>query len=102
MKSYKLEYTDDFKNDMSRTLAYISNTLGNPQAADRLLSEVETAILKRLQMPLAFEPVQSMRNRNVVFYRIYVGNYVVYYVVEDDTMTVTHLIYGARDIDRFL
>ena len=102
MKSYKLEYTDDFKDDMSDTLAYISNTLGNPQAAERFLSKVETAILNRLQMPLSFEPIQSKRDHYDVYYRIYVGNYVVYYVVEDDTMKVMRLIYGARNTERYL
>ena len=102
MKSYKLEYSDNFKDELSHTLAYISNTLGNPQAADRFLSKVETAILNRLKMPLSFEPIPSKRNHYGVYYRIYVGNYVVYYVVQDDTMKITNLVYGARDTERFL
>ena len=102
MKSYKLEFLSDFNDDLTHTITYISETLGNPQAATRFLNEVQTAIRKRLQMPLSFEPIHSKRDHQGAYYRIYVGNYVVYYIVEDDTMKVMRLVYGARDKDRYL
>lgn len=38
----------------------------------------------------------------MINYRIYVRNYIVYYVVIGTVMEVRRLIYGARDTDRHL
>ena len=62
----------------------------------------ETVILERLNNPVAFEPYRSAKERDYPYYRIYVRNYVIYYVVIDDVMEVRRLMYGARDKDRHL
>lgn len=67
-----------------------------------MIDDVETAILERLNNPLAFEPYPSAKNRDYSYYRIYVRNYVVYYVVIDDVMEVRCLMYNGRDTDRHL
>lgn len=59
-------------------------------------------ILKRLENPLAFEPYRSAKMREYPYYRIYVRNYVVYYVVIGNVMEVRRLIYSARNTDRHL
>lgn len=74
----------------------------NEDAARKLLDDVEAAILKRLDHPAAFEPYRSAKKRDHPYYRIYVGNYVVYYVVIDDVMEVRRLMYGGRDTERNL
>lgn len=102
MKNYKLEFSTEFKDDLLHIITYISDTLGNPLAADRFNNDVQKAIQRRSQMPLSFEPVRSKFDRGNIYYRIYVGNYIVYYVVQGDTMKVTRLVYGARDIGRLL
>ena len=57
----------------------------------------ETAILERLDNPLAFEPYPSIKKRKFPYYRIYVRNYVIYYVVIGEVMEVRRFLYGARD-----
>lgn len=51
-------------------------------------------------MPL--NHTHPQKKRDYPYYRIYVRNYVVYYVVIDDVMEVRRLMYGARDTDRHL
>ena len=46
MKNYKLRYLPLFSDDLFEAASYISNRLNNPQAAERLISEVEKAILE--------------------------------------------------------
>lgn len=99
---YKLRYLPLFENDLYNAASYISHKLDNPDAAQRLVNEVEKAILERLNMPLSFEPYRSPKKRADTYYRIYVGNYTVFYVVIDDVMEVRRLIYSARDFDRLL
>ncbi len=101
-KKYKLCYLPLFEKDLMRTVSYITNVLKNPDAAEKLANDVETAILERLNYPLAFEPYSSVKKRKYPYYRIYVRNYVVYYVVIGDIMEVRRFLYKARDADRYL
>lgn len=102
MKKYKLRYLPIFSEDLFEAASYISEQLNNPRAAEKLVNEVEKAILKRLEAPLSFEPFKSKKNRKDTYYRIYVGNYTVFYVVIDDVMEVRRIIYSARDFDRLI
>ncbi len=101
-KSYQLRYLPIFEQDLISTANYIANVLKNETAALHLIDDIEAAIMERLHNPVAFEPYRSTKKRDYLYYRIYVRNYVVYYVVIDDVMEVRRLMYGARDTDRHL
>ncbi len=81
---YILRYLPLFYEELREKLVYIAETLKNPQAADELLELVETAILERLPNAGSFEPYHSLKERRYPYYRIYVKNFVIYYVVIDD------------------
>ena len=81
---------------------YIAVVLQNPDAAMKLIDDVETAINRRLQSPEAFEPFHSRRQREHPYYRIGVGNYIVFYVVIGDVMEVRRLLYSGRDWHKML
>lgn len=87
---------------MEQTVLYIADVLKNPQSAEKLLDDVEDAILNRLQYPLAFEPYHSLRQRKLEYYKIPVGNFFVFYVVIDDVMEVRRFVYAKRDLDILL
>ena len=97
-KSYQLRYLPIFETDLLSTVNYITNVLKNEDAAHRLVDDIESSILKRLENPLAFEPYRSAKRREYPYYRIYVRNYVVI----GNVMEVRRLIYSARDTDRHL
>ena len=101
-KKYGLRYLPLFEQDLVQTVSYITNVLKNPDAAEKLVNDAETAILERLNNPLAFEPYPSVKKRKYPYYRIYVRNYVVYYVVIGDMMEVRRFLYGARDTERYI
>ena len=67
-----------------------------------LVEKVENAILERLNYPLAFEPFKSSRKRKNPYYRIYVENFVVYYVVIEDIMEVRRILYKGRDSSKII
>lgn len=56
-KKYKLCYLPLFEKDLMRTVSYITNVLKNPDAAEKLANDVETAILERLNYPLRSNPI---------------------------------------------
>jgi toxin ParE1/3/4 len=97
-KTYKLRFLTIFEDDLNEIIDYISYNLDNPQVARKLLTEVEKTVLDRLFFPEAFEPYHSPFDRKHPYYRIYIHNYIVFYVVIDYIMEVRRIIYKKRNI----
>jgi plasmid stabilization system protein ParE len=97
-KKYRLKYLPLFEKDLAAVKDYIAKELQNPAAAQRLVLAAEKAILQRLNFPLAFEAYPSKRQRKQAYYRIYVKNYTIFYVVIGDTMEVRRCVYSGRDL----
>ena len=97
---YKLRYLPSFYEDMEEKILYIAEELQNPKAANELLNAVENAILERLSSPEAFSRYRSSHERKYPYYRIYVRNFVVYYVVlkeeGEKIMEVRRLLYKRQ------
>lgn len=102
-KIYKLRYLPLFENDLAEIINYIIYQLNNKPAANDLLNKIETAIMDRLRTPESFEPYQSAKDRTHPYYRIYVKNFIIYYVIIDDDnneskiMEVRRVLYSKRD-----
>jgi plasmid stabilization system protein ParE len=101
-KNYKVRLLPLFEWDLSEITDYIAYNLNNPQAANLLVDEVEKAIRERLVCPESFESFPSIRDRKHQYYRIYVKNYVIYYVIIDHIdnlkiMEVRRILYNKRD-----
>ena len=100
---YRLRYLPLFYKDLEEKIIYIAVELQNEKAANDVLSEVERAILERQPVAESFEPYRSLRERRYPYYRIYVKNFVVYYVVIDDEgddkiMEVRRFLYNKQDV----
>ena len=94
---FRLEATLQFAQELEGALNYIEFQLRNPDAADLLQTDVETAVHGRLSCPLAFEPVASRADREHSYYRIYIGNYIVFYCVVGDVMELRRFVYRGRN-----
>ena len=101
-KQYKLRFLPLFEDDLNEIVDYITLRLKNPSAADQLVDDVETAIMKRLEMPESFEPYPSTRDREYPYYAIQIRNFTVFYVVIGDTMEVRRILYSRRDMKNLL
>ena len=103
---YELRYLPLFYQDMHEIVTYISDELLNPIAANDLIDAVENAILERLPFCESFEQYHSIKERKYPYYRIYVKNFTVYYVVihMDDRkiMEVRRFLYNRQDRDRII
>ena len=96
-KQFRLRYLPLFEQELNEIIDYIAFDLQNPDAADQLLSDIQEAILKRLDRPTAFEAFHSVKERRWPYYRISVKNYYVFYVVMDDVMEVRRVMYSGRN-----
>ena len=106
-KKYKLRYLPLFYEDLDEKVTYILEKLKNPKAANDLLDKVEAAIMERLPVAESFEPYYSIRERRYAYYRIYVDNYIIYYVVIDDNpndlvMEVRRFLYKGQNRDNMV
>ena len=106
-KKYRLSYLPLFYEDLDEKITYIIEKLKNPKAANDLLDKVETAIIERLTVAESFEPYHSIRERRYTYYRIYVDNYTIYYVVIDDDpndliMEVRRFLYNGQNRDELV
>lgn len=106
-KKYRLSYLPLFYEDLEEKITYISEKLKNPEAANDLLDKVEAALLERLPVAESFEPYHSIRERKYAYYRIYVGNYTIYYVIIDDNpddllMEVRRFLYNGQNQRRLI
>ena len=97
-KKYKVQYLSLFEHDMISVVDYISQTLQNPAAANRLINDVEKAVMERSANPLSFEPYPSTKRRKQPYYRIYIRNYTVLYTVIGDVMEIRRFVYSRRNI----
>lgn len=102
MQRYKIRYLPLFYKDAEEIVLYISNTLGNPKAAQRLIDDVEKAISERRKAPESFEKHNSLMERKHPYYRIKVRNFMVFYVViqegTEKIMEVRRLLYSRRNL----
>ena len=82
--NYGLRYLPLFKQELDLAVTYIAFQLNDIDAANSLLDNVEKAIKNRLNNPESYEPVKSKKDWKHPYYRIYVDNYIVYYVVLEE------------------
>jgi Plasmid stabilization system protein len=107
-KIYKLRYLSLFEEDLSEIIDYIVYKLRNKTAANELLNSIEAAILTRLKNPESFEKNSFAKEIKQPYYRIYVNNFIIYYVVTDDEtddikiMEVRRILYSKRDKRKLL
>ena len=104
---YELRYLPLLYEDLEQIVIYISETLHNEKAANDLLDAVEKAIMERLPIAESFEPFRSVKERQYKYYRIYVKNFVIYYVVIDGIgskkiMEVRRFLYNKQDREQLI
>ena len=106
-KAYILRYLPLFLEDLEEKMLYIAEKLQNPQAANELLDAVEKSIVERLPDAEKFEEYHSIKERAYSYYRIYVKNFVVYYVVisgkeGESIMEVRRFLYAGQNREDIL
>lgn len=101
-KEYKIQYSPLFYKDLEKIIDYIKNELKNKKAAENLFDEIMNEIEKRKYFPKAYEEYISNKKRKDVYYRIYVNNYVVFYVVKDEYIQIRRILYAKRSFEKNL
>lgn len=101
-EKYVLRVLPIFEKDLNEIIDYIAFTLENPIAAESFLHDLENAVMERLPFAEAFEPYHSARERKHPYYRIFVKNYTVFYVVIGNTMELRRILYSRRPWEKMI
>lgn len=101
-EKHEIKYSDLFYKDLSSILNYIKYELENTTAANRLFDEIIQEISARAYNPKSYEKYSSSIKRKDTYYRIYVKNYTIFYVVKDNVMEVRRIIYSKRNLKNII
>ncbi len=99
---YEIEYLSSFDKEFDETLYYIIYKLNNKNAAEKLIQNVQKAIIDRSTNPEGFEVYKEEKKRKHKWYRIYVGNYIIIYTVKDNVMQIARLLYSRRNFGKLI
>lgn len=98
MKKYTVNITDEALADMEALYNYIAFKLLAPENAIGQYNRIADAILSLDEYPNRFELFESEPEHSWGMHKMVVDNYLVCYIVDDDTVTVTDVLYGASDV----
>lgn len=98
--SYSVVYSPEAMDDLREIYSYIAFTLMVPETAEKQVNRIRKEIRSLDFMPsryafVEWEPWQSMG-----MHKVPVDNFIVYYTVDDKSLTVTviRIFYGGRDV----
>lgn len=101
---YHVTLTPQAQADLREIFKYIAVDLQSVQNAEGQLDRLERAITSLDQVPERFRVYDKPKWRQRNLRIMPVDNYLVFYIPEHDSRTVTvlRIMYGARDINRQL
>jgi plasmid stabilization system protein ParE len=95
--SYRIRFAQAAEMDLRQTHAYISNELHNPVAANRLLSNIDQALLRLANGSGGHKLVDDDYLAAKGVRRLIVHNYLVFFLIKEDTQSVyiLRILYGC-------
>ena len=99
MTQYKIEIAQPAVQDLQDILDYISNTLKEPAAAQRIYTSIKKEILTLAFMPERNRVVDDEPYAVMGVRRLFAENYVVFYVVDKgrSCVHVLRVLYNRRE-----
>lgn len=83
---YSIRYTSTFVKQFNNILSYFIHKLNNKIAAENFYNEVIQEIENRSINSKIYEEYIGNKKRKNAYYRTYVKNYTIFYVVINHTM----------------
>ena len=102
MKTYNVKVTDAALADVEEIYNYIAFTLLSPANAIAQYDRIAEAILSLNILPERFKVMNFTGKELENLRRMPVDNFSVFYVITDDSVIVTNVLYSASDISQRL
>lgn len=102
MKRYTVEISEEALADMEQLYHHIAVVLLSPENAIGQYNRIADEILKLDTLPERFRIMEAEPEHTIGMRRMLVDNYSVFYVVREDKVIVTDVLYSASDIEERL
>ncbi len=102
MKQYTVQITDKALADMEEIYIYIVEQLLAPENAIGQYNRIAEAIQNLNVFPERVRIMESEPEHAMGLRQLPIDNFSVFYVVEDNRVVVTRVLYSASDINRRL
>ena len=102
MKKYTVEITEEALSDMEQLYNHIAYVLLAPENAIGQYNRIADEILKLDVLPERFRIMDSEPEHSKEIRRMLIDNYSVFYVIEEERVIVTDVLYSASDIEERL
>ena len=99
--SYKVKYSPQALEDLKDIYSYIAFDLLVPDTAKNQVNRIRKEIRSLDNMPARFSIVDWEPWKSIKMHKLPVDNYVVFYLVNSDTLTVkiVRIVYSGRNIE---
>lgn len=99
--TYSIIYSSEAKDDLREIYSYIAYDLQAPETAEGQVNRIRKEIRSLDFMPSRYAVVDWEPWKSMGMHRVPVDNFIVYYVVNNvsRTITVIRIFYGGRDIE---
>lgn len=102
MKQYTVQITDKALADMEEIYTYIAEQLLAPENVIEQNNRIAEAIQNLNVFPKRVRIMESEPEYAVGLRQLPIDNFLVFYVIEDNRVVVTRVLYSASDISRRL
>lgn len=102
MQEYFVQMTKEALRDMENIYNYIATVLMSPDTAMDQYDRITQGIMSLCQLPERIKIMDSEPERSIKMRRLLVDNYSIFYVIRDEKVIVTNVLYSASDINRRL
>lgn len=98
----KLRISPEVIEDIAEIKRYIREDLCSPSAADRIARKIVSAYKELKNTPFIGVPLDSVLEVKTDYRFLVCGNYLIFYKVKDDVISVYRVMNGRRDYCRQL
>lgn len=98
MKKYEIEITKEALWDMEEIYNYIAIELQSPDNAIYQYNRIADAILQLDIFPEKFRILESEPEKRRKIRRMPIDNYSIFYVIKDNKVIITSVLYSASNI----
>lgn len=99
MRQYRVEITQEALKDMEEIYNYIAIELLSPENAMGQYNRIAHEILTLDTFPERNRIMESEQEHRMGLRRLIVDNFSVFYIIRDDKVIVTNVLYSASDIE---
>ncbi len=102
MKKYMIDITPKALSNMEGIYNYIALDLLSPDNAIKQYNRIVDAIFTLEELPARIKIMESAFGQERTFRQLIVDNFSVIYVIDNDHVVITDVLYSASDIDHRL